>query len=319
MANFLAEQTAATQASAFFRDFLTIKDELNDTDITLELLERLKSYTLGRVAPNSARVYLGYFKKAFWKAERSGYTFPIQHEDVVKMLSVRQEASEHIYLTATELKLLEAYDPSKPIERFTRAVFLLCSYVGCRVTDYPLITEANFYGNELRFTAEKTKVSARMPIHPLVPKLVEELREFNYEPNSIASTVGYTIKDICSKAGINEPVTLYQRGKRQTLPKWKFVATHTARRSFATNLYLDGYTIKQICGMMGHKNTQQTEKYIVSSFADNVTGEKRYLNPDKVADLDKMEAVKRQMMFQLGLSEADATAIVQGIKDKLAS
>lgn len=316
---FLLKETEATQAGTFFFDFLGYKDEVTEADINLEFLERLKEYTLGRIAPNSARVYLGYFKKAFWKAERSGYKFPIQHEDVVKMLSVRQEASEHVYLTPTELKLLEAYIPSSSVERFTRAVFLLCSYTGCRVTDYPLITEANFYENELRFTAEKTKVSARMPLHPLVPKLIEELREFNYVPTSIASTVGYTIKEICSKALINEPVTVYQRGKRQTLPKYKFVASHTARRSFATNLYIDGYTIKQISGMMGHKNVQQTEKYIISSFADNVTGEKRYLNPDKVADFDKMEAVKRQMMFQLGLSEADATAIVQGIKDKLAS
>ena len=70
--------------------------------------------------------------------------------------------------------------------------------------------------------------------------------------------------------------------------------------------------------MMGHKNTNMTEKYIISSFADNITGEKRYLNPDKKADPNKMEAVKIQMMQQLGLSEEDAAAIVEGIKDKLA-
>lgn len=315
---FLAEQTATTQASAFFRDFLTIKDELNDYDITLELLERLKSYTLGRVAPNSAKVYMAYFKKAFWRAERLGYSFPINYEEVQKVLKIQQEASEHVYLTATELKLIEAYEPSTEVERFTKCAFLLCAYTGCRVTDYPLITEANFYGNELRFTAEKTKVSAKMPLHPLVPKLIDELMDFNYEPQSIAPTVGAAIKRICEKSGINTPVSLYNRGKRQTLPKWKFVSTHTARRSFATNLYLDGYSIKQISGMMGHKNTNQTEGYIISSFADNVTGEKRYLNPDKKADPNKIEAVKIQMMQQLGLSEEDAAAIVEGIKDKLA-
>lgn len=315
---FLAEQTAATQASAFFRDFLTIKDELNDSDITLELLERLKSYTLGRVAPNSARVYMAYFKKAFWRAERLGYSFPVNYEEVQKVLKIQQEASEHVYLTAAELKLIEAYEPSTEVERFAKCAFLLCAYTGCRVTDYPLITEANFYGNELRFTAEKTKVSAKMPLHPLVPKLINELMDFNYEPQSIAPTVGAAIKRICEKSGINTPVSLYNRGKRQTLPKWKFVSTHTARRSFATNLYLDGYTIKQISGMMGHKNTNQTEGYIISSFADNVTGEKRYLNPDKKADPNKIEAVKIQMMQQLGLSEEDAAAIVEGIKDKLA-
>lgn len=315
---FLIADTDSTQAGTFFKDFLSYKEEINDTDVTLQFLERLKAYALGRVAPNSARVYMAYFKKAFWRAERLGYSFPVSYEEVQKVLKIQQEASEHVYLTATELKLIEAYEPSTEVERFTKCAFLLCAYTGCRVTDYPLITEANFYGNELRFTAEKTKVSARMPLHPLVPKLIEELRDFNYEPKSIAPTVGAAIKRICERCGINSPVSLYNRGVRQTLPKWKFVSTHTARRSFATNLYLDGYTIKQISGMMGHKNTNQTEGYIISSFADNITGEKRYLNPDKKADPNKMEAVKIQMMQQLGLSEEDAAAIVEGIKDKLA-
>jgi len=316
---FLIEQTENTQAGTFFKDFLTIKDVVNDGDITMEFVERMKDYALGRVAPNSARVYMGYFKKAFWRAERSGYNFSVKYDEVQKLLSIRQEASEHVYLSAVDLKLLEAYTPSTEIERFVKNVFLLCSYTGCRVTDYPLITEANFYGNELRFTSTKTRVSARMPLHPLVPALIEELRDFNYPDPIIAPLVGQYIKNICHRIGINEPVTLYQRGRRQTLPKWQFIATHTARRSFATNLYLDGYTIKQISGMMGHKNTQQTEKYIISSFADNITGSRTYLNPNKTADPNKMEAVKIQMMQQLGLSEEDAEMIVEGIKDKLAS
>lgn len=315
---FVIEQTELTQAGTFFKDFLSYKDEINDSDIDLQFLDRLKAYALGRVAPNSARVYLGYFTRAFWRGERSGYKFPIRYEDVSKTLSVRQEASEHVYLTATELKLIEAYTPVSEVERFTKNVFLLCAYTGCRVTDYPLVTEANFYGNELRFTAEKTKVSAKLPLHPLVPTLVKNLSEFNYA-DSIASIVGQYIKIICRKAGIKEVITLYQRGERKTLPKWKFVATHTARRSFATNLYLDGYTIKQISGMMGHSNTTQTERYIISSFADNITGSRTYLNPDRVGDRTKLEAVKIQMMQQLGLSEEDAAAIVEGIKDKIAS
>ena len=80
-----------------------------------------------------------------------------------------------------------------------------------------------------------------------------------------------------------------------------------------------GTPLSKSAGMMGHKNTNMTEKYIISSFADNITGSKTYLTPDKTADENKMEAVKRQMMQMLGLSEADASTIVEGIKDKLAS
>lgn len=314
---FLIKETEGTQAGTFYKDFLTHKSVINDTDIDLEFVERLKEYALGRVSANSARVYVGYFKKAFWRAERVGYKFPITYEDTVKALRIQEEASEHVYLTPTELKQIELYEPKKPIEAFTRAAFLLCAYTGCRVSDYPLITPANFYGDELMFTADKRKVSARLPLHPLVPSLVDELEPFNYALSSIAPTVAYTIKQICRTVGLDKPTTLYNSGKRRTLPKWQFVATHTARRSFATNLYLDGYTVKQISSMMGHKNTAMTEGYIITSFADNIVGHKTYLYPGKSANETKIAAIKIQMMKQLGLSEADTEAIIEGIKDKI--
>ena len=66
----------------------------------------------------------------------------------------------------------------------------------------------------------------------------------------------------CHKAGINELVSVYMRGEFRDDEKWKFVSSHTARRSFATNLYKKGvdiYTISQLCG---HSSIEMTKKYI---------------------------------------------------------
>ena len=48
-----------------------------------------------------------------------------------------------------------------------------------------------------------------------------------------------------------------------TKEKWELVSSHTARRSFATNLYLSGVALEDIALMMGHgKNIETTKRYI---------------------------------------------------------
>jgi len=41
-------------------------------------------------------------------------------------------------------------------------------------------------------------------------------------------------------------------------PKWKFVSSHTGRRTFATLLYLHGSGVTTIANLMGHSNPQIT-------------------------------------------------------------
>ena len=50
--------------------------------------------------------------------------------------------------------------------------------------------------------------------------------------------------------------------------KYRFVSSHTGRRSFATNLSKKGVPLEQIAVMMGHTsngmpNIQMTQRYIV--------------------------------------------------------
>ena len=46
------------------------------------------------------------------------------------------------------------------------------------------------------------------------------------------------------------------------LPKYKLIASHTARRSFATNSYLMGIDILAIMQITGHKTESAFLKYI---------------------------------------------------------
>ena len=44
--------------------------------------------------------------------------------------------------------------------------------------------------------------------------------------------------------------------------KWQLVSTHTARRSFATNLYLSGFPAISIMKITGHRTEASFLKYI---------------------------------------------------------
>ena len=52
--------------------------------------------------------------------------------------------------------------------------------------------------------------------------------------------------------------------------------THTARRSFATNLYLSGCDLYTIGRMMGHSSADMTRRYICSGIRDMDEGMRRF-------------------------------------------
>ena len=50
--------------------------------------------------------------------------------------------------------------------------------------------------------------------------------------------------------------------EKRYIPKYKAVTSHTCRRSFATNLYRNGYSLAEIMPMTGHSTESQLRDYI---------------------------------------------------------
>jgi integrase len=74
------------------------------------------------------------------------------------------------------------------------------------------------------------------------------------------------LKEVISLAGIKEFVetTITKGGKveKKAVRKYKLVSTHTARRSFATNLYLAEVPSISIMKITGHKTEKSFLQYI---------------------------------------------------------
>lgn len=199
------------------------------------------------------------------------------------------EETENIYLN--EKELTEIYNLSKLPKHLdnVRDMFLIGCYTGLRYSDLIRLTKDNITSdNTIRIKTQKTENIVDVPIHIRVKQIFEK---HNYNLPKPISNQKYNeyIKDVVELAGINEPITRQYRKNgllaNVTVPKFKLVSSHTARRSFATNAFLSDMPTLSIMQITGHKTESAFMKYIKMSAKDNAIKLKshKFFNPLTVA------------------------------------
>ena len=161
------------------------------------------------------------------------------------------------------------YEPENNTERLVRNQFLMGIMTLARHSDYVDFTEKNLSGERLVYVSKKTDIQAEIPVSPALLRLLKENEEYGFTGKTVSDVYfNDTIRNICRKAKIKEKVKLYQGGKYVEGEKWKFVSSHTARRSGITNLYVLGADLYMISKMAGHASVTQTERYVCCGLRD---------------------------------------------------
>jgi len=208
-------------------------------------------------APSSARTYLAMMKSVLNDAKDE---VELPYARFSERMSMKATPSVGVYLNMGELKRLEEYKPESESERIILAQFLCGCYTGARHSDILQMSVDNITDGFLTYVSQKTKIQATVEAKPSLVKLLPVAGRHVY----CDSVFNETIRTICEKVGIDEQTKVFRKGRYETGPKWMFVASHTARRSFATNLALLDVPILQISKRMGHASTEQSCRYIVS-------------------------------------------------------
>jgi len=179
---------------------------------------------------------------------------------------VFNEDVDNVYLNETELQQLKAFDFSKfPHLDRVRDWFLILAWTGSRFSDLDKIGKADIKDNTVTFRQKKTNTSVTIPLHPVVNEI---LLKYNFKMPEVISNQKFNnyIKDVCKLAQIdcNETFTRTVGGKLVTemKPKYDLVSSHTCRRSFCTNMYLQGLDTLMIRSISGHKTEKSFLKYI---------------------------------------------------------
>jgi len=176
------------------------------------------------------------------------------------------EESETIYLTEAELTKIYEHDFSK--ESFNeqiRDLFLVSCWTGCRFSDISQITPESVSEGLIHMKQYKTGKKVLIPLHPVVTAI---LNKYNGKLPEVTTNQQFNraLKDIAEASGINEmthkAITKGGIKVSTAYKKYKLVTTHTARRSFATNLYKSGFPSISIMAITGHITEKSFLKYI---------------------------------------------------------
>ena len=176
------------------------------------------------------------------------------------------EDSDSIYLNENELSQLQNFDLSNNprLERI-RDLFLIGAWTGLRYSDYSRISKENINGHFIKIKQQKTDDVVVIPLHPIVKNILKKYHDHLPKVPTNQRTNVY-LKELGKLVGLDQTVSksITKGGVRHTeiLKKYELISTHTARRSFATNLYKSGFPTISIMKITGHKTEAAFLKYI---------------------------------------------------------
>lgn len=189
------------------------------------------------------------------------------------------ETVNYPYVTIDELERIKKLRIKSEKLDCVRDIFLIGCNTGLRVDDL-----LNFLKNPILKNVggkrwivveqKKTKNKVSIPVNPTIQKILDKRNGAFPEP-CLCAILNKEIKSIAKRAKINEEHTLTRTagGKRVdiTKPKYKFISSHTARRSFCTNAYLAGMPPYDIMLFSGHKSEKVFYSYIKATVEEKVS------------------------------------------------
>jgi len=166
------------------------------------------------------------------------------------------------------------FSKNKRLER-TRDLFIVGCYTGLRFSDFSQLTSDNIKSELITVKTQKTGEKVVIPLHWTVKNILAKYSETAKGlPRDLSNQrMNDYLKEIGREVKIDEQIhrTQSKDGLKvsKNVSKWELITTHTARRSFATNLYKSGFPSIAIMKITGHRTEKSFMKYIKISLEEN--------------------------------------------------
>lgn len=181
---------------------------------------------------------------------------------------------QHIYLNEEELKaiynlnfeeILKLHPNAKYEE--TRDIFILAAHIGIRHGDLSSLNKSNWdlVNRTVEVHTHKTGATVLVPLSPTVIEIYNKYKgkfpiprekgKFNSQLQKIGRLAGID-QTIYIKKNVGGKVVIEEK------KKYELISSHTARRSFATNLYLRCKNARLVMNFTGHTTEDNFKKYI---------------------------------------------------------
>lgn len=247
-------------------------DKVSWQEITNELLYEYRDWlTRKGYAQNTRRVYMNQVQKILEKGKVIGC--PVRAREWNHILKEKQAPSLNVYLTMEEVKKLEDIHFENRRMETARVIFLIGCYTGARFSDYSRLKDSSIVKGEyldangniqpvenIQYVSIKTGSFCKIPANP---KAIHLINDVKVDSISLELMNEY-LPRVCEAAGIVSIVEVFRMDKHMRGRKCDFVTTHTARRTFANNLYMLGVPLETIATYLGHSSVDTTLKSYIS-------------------------------------------------------
>ena len=286
---YIAERTKIHQRTVIhrFQAFLAdckLADKFETfTSKSFENLYTNWCYKMKNYKQNTVLASFGVLKPLLNAAKKDGIEID---DSYYSTLQGKGKDVDNIYLTEDEIKKIynldiQALKASGDIDaksniEVTRDMFIIAAWTGLRRSDINKLNDGVWSvkdGEDLLYvTAEKTKRQVVIPLHPMVKSIYQKYNGILPKLGDKSNT-NRQLRDLGRLAVIDEivPITENRGGKVTTYhyKKYELIGMHTARRSFATNMYLRGMPTISIMQITGHTTEHNFLKYIKVTAEEN--------------------------------------------------
>lgn len=208
-------------------------------------------------------------------ATENGYNINLKYQN--KNFRALREEVNNIYLSEVELKKIINLDlrNDKNLEE-VRDLFIVGCYTGLRFSDFSQIRKENII--EGKFIKLKTIKTDEWVTIPLMTEVAVVMGKYKDQSNNLPKAfdnqvMNRYLKEIGELAEIKENfLKVRSKGKdrfEETFKKFELITTHTARRSFATNMFKKGIPSRVIMKITGHRTEKAFSSYIKISEDEN--------------------------------------------------
>ena len=237
--------------------------ELMTDSMTLPVMEDFVHYLNNTYSyrPSTVCSFYGFLLVVLKRADALGHAVNFEFKDV----KIRNEEGFAVSLSEDELLKLHQLKALSDEAKAVRDLFLIGCCTGLRFSDYSRLSAEHFKADIISIRTKKTKASVQIPVHWMIREVIER-NNGNLPKVKSAQAFNTCIKRICKTAKINQSVLIEQtKGSklvRNRVKKYELICSHTARRSFATNLYLRGVSPAKIMLITGHETESSFFRYI---------------------------------------------------------
>lgn len=237
-----------------------------DLDFYYDFVEYLSKKKLQ--STNSIGKHIKHIKAVLNDATERGINKNMAYKS--KLFKVISEKTENIYLNHEEIAALANVDLSnkKSYER-VRDLFVVGCYTGLRFSDLSKLSAENIVDGMIEIVQQKTSEPVAIPVHPQVQNILDKYNGelpkaiSNQKTNEYLKEIGEDVPELQKRQ--SKTITKAGTGVTVNLKKYKLIASHTARRSFATNFYKDGVPAITLMAITGHRTEKAFLNYIKMS------------------------------------------------------